>query len=170
MCEPLSGATIDIWHADTQGVYSNIGKSNPNSFIQPQDTGDKKFLRGWQKTDEAGLVKFTTVYPGWYGSRCIHIHFKIRGVMGLKTMDFTSQIFFDDALNAEVLKTPGYKAGPPPVTNRTDMVFTTGDGGFAPAAAVPTSKKVPGDDLLVALTKTADGKGYEGAFRIGLMV
>jgi hypothetical protein len=50
------------------------------------------------------------------------------------------------------------------------MVFTTGDGGAAPAAAVPASTKVPGDQLIVALKKKADGKSYEGAFLIGLMV
>jgi protocatechuate 3,4-dioxygenase beta subunit len=171
MCEPLAGATVDIWHCDTQGVYSNVSAETlpQTSFIQPQDTGDKKYCRGWQKTGEDGVARFTTIYPGWYGNRCIHIHFKVRGVMGTRSMEFTSQIFFDDALNAEVLMTTGYKPGPPAVTNRTDMVFTTGDGGAAPAAAVPASTKVPGDDLMVALTKTADGMGYEGAFLIGLM-
>jgi protocatechuate 3,4-dioxygenase beta subunit len=145
MCEPLSGAIVDIWHCDTQGVYSNVSSETlpQTSFIQPQNTGDKKYCRGWQKTGEDGIAKFTTIYPGWYGNRCIHIHFKVRGVMGLQTMGFTSQIFFDDALNTEILMTPGYKAGPPAVTNRTDMVFTTGDGGAAPAAAVPASTKVP---------------------------
>jgi hypothetical protein len=151
-------------------VYSNVSRETlpQTSFIQPQDTGDKKFCRGWQKTGEDGTVKFTTIYPGWYGSRCIHIHFMVRGVMGLASMEFTSQVFFDDALNAEVLMTPGYKQGPPRVTNRTDMVFTTGDGGAFPTTAVPESTKVPGDELIVALKKKADGKGYEGAFRIGL--
>jgi protocatechuate 3,4-dioxygenase beta subunit len=170
MCEPIAGATVDIWHCDTQGVYSNVSSETlpMTSFIQPQDTGDKKYCRGWQKTGEDGVAKFRTIYPGWYGSRCIHIHFKVRGQMGVQTMDFTSQIFFDDALNAEVLMTPGYKQGPPAVTNRTDMVYTTGDGGALPAAEVPASTKVPGDELMVKLTKTADG--YEGAFLVGLMV
>ena len=36
------------------------------------------FLRGFQRTDANGRASFTTVYPGWYQGRAVHIHFKIR--------------------------------------------------------------------------------------------
>lgn len=164
MCTPVVGAMVDIWHADTQGVYASVN----NPIIQRMDTTAKSFLRGYQVTDENGLCTFKTIYPGWYGSRCVHIHFKIRGQMGVNLATFTSQIFFEDDLNAEVLMTPGYKQGPPAVTNRRDQVFTTGDGGGAPGREVPESMHVPGDELIVALKPVAATKGYEGAFRVGL--
>lgn len=36
------------------------------------------FLRGYQVTDSNGAVEFTTIYPGWYSGRTVHIHYKIR--------------------------------------------------------------------------------------------
>src|SRR5437764_12536545 len=38
----------------------------------------KKFLRGYQITDGNGQVTFTTIYPGWYSGRAVHIHFMVR--------------------------------------------------------------------------------------------
>ena len=29
-------------------------------------------------TDANGAAAFTTIYPGWYQGRAVHIHFKIR--------------------------------------------------------------------------------------------
>ena len=56
-----------------QGVYSDISD---------QDTSGKKFLRGYQITDNNGTVRFTTIYPGWYQGRDIHIHDKVRMFSG----------------------------------------------------------------------------------------
>src|SRR5207247_486574 len=70
-CASLGGATVDIWHCDALGVYSDA--SDP-SF----STKGRKFLRGYQTTDLGGKVQFTTIYPGWYQGRAVHIHFKIR--------------------------------------------------------------------------------------------
>ena len=91
-CTPLSGATLDIWHCDAAGVYSD---ASDRSF----NTQGKQFLRGYQTTDANGQVKFTTIYPGWYHGRTVHIHFKIRTTSG---HDFTSQWFFDDGLSDTV--------------------------------------------------------------------
>jgi protocatechuate 3,4-dioxygenase beta subunit len=68
-CIPLKGALVDIWHANPQGIYSGI---------QQQGTTGQNFLRGNQVTDDNGTVQFTTVYPGWYEGRAIHIHIKVR--------------------------------------------------------------------------------------------
>src|ERR687890_2512245 len=72
-CIPLSGAQVDIWHANSQGVYSGV---------QDAGTTGKKFLRGYQLTDDNGTVQFTTIYPGWYQGRAIHIHAKVRTFEG----------------------------------------------------------------------------------------
>jgi protocatechuate 3,4-dioxygenase beta subunit len=72
-CIPLRGALVDIWHSNSQGIYSGI---------EQQGTTGQNFLRGNQVTDENGTVQFTTVYPGWYEGRAIHIHIKVRTLEG----------------------------------------------------------------------------------------
>lgn len=92
-CTPISDAMVDVWHCDAQGVYSD---SHDPGF----DTTGKKFLRGYQRTDESGLAKFTTIFPGWYHGRTVHIHFKIRTLSSTNApYEFTSQLFFDDAFS-----------------------------------------------------------------------
>src|SRR4051812_5855964 len=58
-CSPLAGATVDVWHCDAQGVYSDV----TDSAIGFNTVG-KKFLRGSQVTDARGTATFTTIYPG----------------------------------------------------------------------------------------------------------
>ena len=63
----------------------------------------KKFLRGHQMTDAAGVARFTTIYPGWYPGRTVHIHFKIRTEpAAARGYEFASQLYFDDALTDRV--------------------------------------------------------------------
>jgi protocatechuate 3,4-dioxygenase beta subunit len=101
-CAPLPGATVDLWHCDAQGVYSDA--RDPSG-----STVGRKFLRGYQTTDGDGLVRFTTIYPGAYRGRAVHIHFKIRSAAaGGRVHDFTSQLFFDDALSEQVYARPPY--------------------------------------------------------------
>ena len=67
-CAPLNDAKVHIWHANSQGVYSGV---------QDAGTGQNNFLHGYQVTDDNGTVRFTTIYPGWYEGRAIHIHVKV---------------------------------------------------------------------------------------------
>src|SRR3954471_9958070 len=84
-CTPLTGAYLDVWHCDAAGVYSDVSSSS------------RKFLRGYQITDANGVAAFTTIYPGWYSGRAVHIHFKLRLYAGsTRTYEFTSQFFFED--------------------------------------------------------------------------
>ena len=116
-CAPLKGAKVDIWHANSQGVYSDIAD---------QGTTGKKFLRGYQLTDNNGTVRFTTIYPGWYQGRAIHIHDKVRTFNGSeKTLEWTSQLYFDNSVNEQVHKQPPYsKHGPPEISNEQDGIYT----------------------------------------------
>ena len=140
-CLPLAGAIVDIWHCDALGVYSGVAGS-PGT----------KFLRGYQLTDENGLAQFTTVYPGWYPGRTVHIHFKIRLDAPGGSYDFTSQLFFDDAITDQVFTQPPYASrGPRNVRNQADNIFRSG-----------------GDQLLLAPTP-ADA-GYQAVFHIGLQL
>jgi protocatechuate 3,4-dioxygenase beta subunit len=137
-CTPLEGATVDVWHCDADGRYSD----------QPANgTAGQKFLRGFQNTDKDGKASFTTIYPGWYGGRAVHIHFKIRTSDG---RDFTSQLFFDDALSDEVYaRSPYAGRGKPDVRNGSDAIFGQ-----------------TGGQLTLAPAKRGDG--YAADFEIGL--
>jgi protocatechuate 3,4-dioxygenase beta subunit len=117
-CIPLKGARVDTWHANSRGIYSAVNDLG---------TTGKKFLRGYQLTDNNGTVRFTTIYPGWYQGRTIHIHDKVRTFNGLeKTMEWTSQIYFDNSINQETrhLKiNPGAVADIPKVMKIAALVI-----------------------------------------------
>jgi protocatechuate 3,4-dioxygenase beta subunit len=145
-CAPLGGASVDVWHCDAAGVYSDV---NDPGF----STVGKKFLRGYQVTDSSGVAKFTTIYPGWYQGRAVHIHFKIRSHTGSgAAYEFTSQLFFDDAITDQVHAQALYSAkGQRMLRNSDDGIYDQG-----------------GSQLLLAPAKTAEG--YSATFDIGLQM
>jgi protocatechuate 3,4-dioxygenase beta subunit len=115
-CKPITGAAVDIWHADAGGNYSGFGSDG---------AGSRTFLRGIQRTDAKGIARFDTIYPGWYQGRAVHIHVKVH-VSG--NVVHTGQLFFDDALTDAVFRRTPYSARPDRDTrNRTDSIFN--DGG-----------------------------------------
>jgi protocatechuate 3,4-dioxygenase beta subunit len=87
----------------------------------------QKFLRGYQITDANGQVKFTTIYPGWYMGRTIHIHVRVRTYSGPTILsNFVTQIFFDDTVSNTVLATSAYsRSTGRDTTNSNDMVYQT---------------------------------------------
>jgi hypothetical protein len=114
-CAPVKGAQVDIWHANASGKYSDESANG---------TVGQKWLRGYQTTDADGKVAFTTIYPGWYSGRAIHIHFKVRA----SGLEFTSQMFFTDEMNATVMKQSAYSSrGKPDTTDTSDNIY--GDDG-----------------------------------------
>src|SRR5207244_2707774 len=68
---------------------------------------------------------FTTIYPGWYSGRAIHIHFKVRVYQGsMETLEFTSQMFFTDEQNSQVLTQSPYNTrGTPDTTDSNDNIY-----------------------------------------------
>ncbi len=154
-CSPLKGAQIDIWHCDATGLYSDEAANN---------TVGKKFLRGYQLTDDSGLVNFTTIYPGWYRGRTVHIHGKVRtfSADGTQSYAFNTQLFFDDKLTDQIHAQAPYNAhGNRDTTNATDMVYNGTDAG----AATPDAHDL-GEKMLLTLTK--DGEGYAAKLNIGV--
>ena len=145
-CGPLASAVVDVWHCDAAGVYSGV-----DDRMSGNNTAGKKFCRGFQTTDASGVARFTTIYPGWYQGRAVHIHFKIRTTgADKKAYEFTSQLFFDDKLSDELFKVaPYHRPGMRDTRNANDGIFSEG-----------------GKDLLLALQK--DGAGYTGSVAIGL--
>ena len=98
------------------------------------------------------MARFTTLYPGWYPGRAVHIHFKIRTAPAADVgLEFTSQLYFDDALTDRVHQQAPYAdRGPRNVRNDADGIY----------------RRSGGDELLLELTES--GEGYTGAFRIAL--
>lgn len=121
-CAPLAGAMVDIWHCDARGVYSDVEDPDFN-------TKGQQFLRGYQVTDSNGIVNFTTIYPGWYAGRAVHIHFKVRTPQGAdgRGAEFTSQLYFDEALTDRVHAREPYSAHRGQrLLNERDMIFREG--------------------------------------------
>jgi protocatechuate 3,4-dioxygenase beta subunit len=113
-CRPIPGADVEIWHCDAAGVYSGFGG--------PGDASS--FLRGHQTSTRRGKVLFDTIYPGWYPGRTPHVHVKVH-VEG--TTVHTGQLYFDDALSADVYGEEPYAArGPAGTTNAADGIYASG--------------------------------------------
>jgi len=139
-CTPLAGAMVDVWHCDAVGAYSD---SDGN-------TAGRKFLRGHQLTDAGGATRFTTIYPGWYPGRAVHIHFKVRIVAGPALgNEFTSQLYFDEAVTDRVHARVPYSVRGQRTRNSGDALFRRNGGR-----------------LLLALAEA--GTGYAGEFHIGM--
>jgi protocatechuate 3,4-dioxygenase beta subunit len=96
-CQPISGAWLDFWQADTNGDYDNVGYT----------------LRGHQYTDAQGRYYLETVLPGLYNSRPIeHIHVKVQAPNGEM---LTSQLYFPNQpvenLTVDLQEQTGYWLG-----------------------------------------------------------
>src|SRR5213593_558911 len=130
-CIPMADVVVDVWHCNALGVYSGVSGNSGN------------FLRGFQRTDTEGKASFTTIYPGWYIGRAVHIHFKIRtDAGGSAGFEFTSQLFFDDESSKGVYASGVYaQKGPQDVPNASDQIFNQSGGQ-------------------TLLTVTKDGDGY----------
>lgn len=136
-CAPLAGATVEIWHCNAEGVYSGV--TDPGF-----DTTEQTWLRGAQVTDAGGVATFTTIYPGWYPGRAVHIHFKVSPSANAV---FTSQLFFDERLSDEVFaKAPYAGRGQRNVLNSNDGIYQE----------------------LLLLNTAAAGDGYAARFELGI--
>tara|TARA_R110002051_G_scaffold237694_1_gene298520 strand:- start:161 stop:1201 length:1041 start_codon:yes stop_codon:yes gene_type:complete len=93
-CNPISGALVMIWHANTHGKYTHEYDTNK--------VEDDPNFQGWgqMKTNEEGEYGFKTIKPGKYAIseggddwRTPHIHFKVakRGFHELIT-----QMYFEE--------------------------------------------------------------------------
>jgi protocatechuate 3,4-dioxygenase beta subunit len=123
-CEPLRNAVVDVWHCDALGSYSAFGAEEGETY-----------LRGAQVTDRDGIVEFTTVYPGWYMGRTVHIHAKVHLD---RTTVLTTQLYFDEEVTASVYEKDPY-------SSRTGRdAFNDSDGIFDERTVLRLSREGAG--------------------------
>jgi len=138
-CKAISNAAVEIWHADAAGAYSGVEGNSGN------------FLRGIQRTNSSGLVRFESIFPGWYRGRTPHIHMKVF-VSGDEV--HTGQVFFRPAVLKTVYAQGVYAArGQNDTSNSSDSIY-----------------KAAGARALMTLKRKGTGvsSGYSGALVIGV--
>ncbi len=167
---PIPNSVVEIWHCDAGGVYSGFtaastgqgggpggapggggsGTTSSGSYSkgdqEASPTDDGTYLRGAQVANSEGIVKFTTIHPGWYRGRTVHIHVKVH--VNKKTV-LTSQLFFDEAVNSAVNATSPYKSH----TGRD--TFNSGDSIYSSSGLLSSAKL---------------SKGYLGVHNLGVDV
>jgi len=157
-CALLSNALVEIWHCDALGEYS--GFVGNNGHTEP-DNGT--FLRGGVLTNSSGVANITTVYPGWYRGRCVHIHIKVHTNVTL-TSDgsftggqelHTGQLFFDETITTRVAALSTYAANT--VTRTTLAQDSIYDEGGAASGLL----------TLTALGSSTSA-GYAGTLTLGV--
>src|SRR5437016_9083817 len=97
--QPVKGARVELWQANTHGRYTHPSDTNP----APLDPNFEGFAV--QNTDAEGRYRFKTIKPGAYPAtpnwmRPPHLHFEVTG----KINRMISQIYFRGApLNDKAL-------------------------------------------------------------------
>ncbi|CAE6436754.1 unnamed protein product [Rhizoctonia solani] len=127
-CTPLPAALVELWACNATGAYGGFTTSSRLS--------DKfTWLRGGSETNANGVVELTTIYPGFYTGRTIHIHTMIHtgwtkstnGTIVSKSgsLRHIGQLFFQESLNDRVLALSPYTS-----TNQR-RTLNTQDGIYA---------------------------------------
>ncbi|MDX3189620.1 protocatechuate dioxygenase [Streptomyces sp. MN03-5084-2B] len=174
-CKPIPHAVVEIWHCDAGGLYSGAeaasggGGGTPPTGTPPTGTpptgspppggggdadlvptDDKRYLRGAQVTNQRGIVEFTTIWPGWYRGRTVHVHVMVH-VGNEKTL--TTQLMFDETLNARVLATEPY-------AQRTGRdTFNDGDSIYQPSMLLKVTRAHDGYVGCIVLNADPDHDG-----------
>ncbi|MFI1563775.1 intradiol ring-cleavage dioxygenase [Streptomyces sp. NPDC020490] len=157
-CAPLSGALVEIWHCDALGEYS--GYVGNNGHNEPDDG---TFLRGGVLTDSSGVANITTIYPGWYRGRCVHIHVKVHTNVTL-TSDgsftggqeiHTGQLFIDESITAKVAAVSPYS------TNTVTRTTLAQDGIYDDGGASSGL-------LTMTALGSSTSSGYTGTLTLGV--
>lgn len=164
---------VEIWHCDAGGEYSGFESSTTGTgggpgapggggpgggsgdvsdgsysegVTEATPTGDATFLRGAQVAGEDGVVRFATIFPGWYSGRTVHIHLKVH-IDRVNVL--TTQLYFEEDVIARA-----YAAAP--YSDRPDRDVMNDDDGIFDRAG------------MLAVSETEDG--YLGVVNLGIDV
>lgn len=136
-CNPLSGYEIEVWHCDVEGIYSGDTSDSADSsgFNSSFCTGNDqtalqaKWFRGIQVTDSNGRVNFYSCFPGWYSSRVIHIHMRVKNN---NNDELITQFAFPDDFCEEICTSHEdyVDNGEPDTYLNSDTVFSSDDDEY----------------------------------------
>ncbi|MER6179078.1 intradiol ring-cleavage dioxygenase [Streptomyces sp. NPDC001652] len=167
-CTPVPGAAVEIWHCDAWGYYSGYTTANPGGSAPAESedgstADDRTYLRGYQIANGNGVVRFETIFPGWYTPRTCHIHVKVHtggekedGTYEGGKANYTGQFFFDDTVAEQIFTLEPYSRHSGSYTTLdNDMVY---DGGGASSGLL----------TLKAVHKKDPSKGYKGFLTLGI--
>jgi len=173
-CAPLENASLDIWHCDALGVYSGFTANNPDGNPggpppggpggpgpgrmgppPPRQTDATRFLRGLQLTDKQGIAEFSTLYPGWYHGRAIHIHLKVH--LG-GHVSHTGQLFFPEDVTEQVAKLAPYakRLSVHRTTQGEDHIFQSQHGSASMVSLTRLEKGSDAGGFLATVTLAVD--------------
>ena len=71
--EPIRNAVVEIWQADTAGIYIHSGSGGDKAKADKSFQGYGRFLTG-----STGQYLFRTFKPVAYTGRCPHIHYAVK--------------------------------------------------------------------------------------------
>jgi protocatechuate 3,4-dioxygenase beta subunit len=166
-CGPVAGAAVEIWHCDAWGYYSGYTTANPGGSAPAESedgstANDQTYLRGYQVANANGVVKFETIFPGWYTPRTTHIHVRVHtggekadGTYEGGKVNFTGQFFFDDDIAAEVQALEPYSKHTGSYTKLADDMVYDGGASSGLLTLKPVHKKDP-------------SKGFKGSIILGI--
>lgn len=168
--DAVENVQIDIWHADAIGEYSGVSGNGQS------DTSSENFLRGYQISNSEGAVNFTSIYPGWYTDRSVHVHLRARTYdsSGNSTYDFVTQLFFDESITDSVHANAPYAShGTRDTVNSTDMHYlgvttplmftlTTNDDGSITGEIAIGLSGLPDSSQITALNNFSVSTSTEG--------
>ncbi|KAF7979281.1 hypothetical protein HWV62_42978 [Athelia sp. TMB] len=134
-CQPLPNVLVDIWHANATGDYAGHPFPRPDLVDElpategprrglrtayPRTLPEETWLRGAWPTNARGVAQFSTIFPGYYTGRALHVHTKVftewaplpDGAFKAGRLAHTGQFFFDDDVTETVNKMWPYSTNP----------------------------------------------------------
>jgi protocatechuate 3,4-dioxygenase beta subunit len=136
-CEPIEGTFIEMWNANSTGVYSGALATVNGIGMSDLANLNRSFLRGSQKTDEDGVAQFQTIFPGHYEGRAPHIHVishfnataRANNTLWDSRVTHVGQVFFDQTLVDSVKQIEPYS------TNKQNLMLNAADNILLQEAA-----------------------------------
>ena len=162
--EPVNGALVDIWHCNARGAYSGWSRLNPDAEVDVATIGsirrtdDDTYLRGSQFCDHMGRARFTTIYPGFYAGRALHIHVAVRIVAGNEYLEernvaWVGQLYFPEVVSRSVLNAQAYRGRASlPLNNAEDELYASQNGEASTLTVWPIGRESHQDGFFGHLT------------------
>jgi protocatechuate 3,4-dioxygenase beta subunit len=118
-CAPLKGWSVYLWQCDAAGRYS----------MYDDELAKEDHLRGVQRSDADGELRFTSVFPGCYPGRMPHVHFHVYAPGALHAPRLTSQLAFEPEVCERVYRSNTYAGSRQPFAGLSfarDRIFRDG--------------------------------------------